>query len=147
MLAMATIALVLFILVLGDIRRKGTPLSEAMWYADELSQRLEGTKALPMNLELLDVPPEHRRKLQKFEWLTREQARTLRRTSERLIVAHTKPISRILAPDGRAVVFFHAGQFQAEWLSLSEFDKLHGVQQQILQRRKPGDAVNMEPGP
>ena len=58
-LAIATIALVVFILILGDARRKRTALSRAAWYADTLSKQLGEGGTLPLNLEL-DVPPEQR---------------------------------------------------------------------------------------
>ena len=130
-LAVATVALAVFILGLGDWGRRRAALSEARWYANELSNRMGDGLALPLNLEI-EVPPELRPKLHRFEWLTREQARRLRAKEGRFIVAQTTEVRQVLGSNGRAVVFFLAGEFQCDWLTLSEFDALYAAQEEEL---------------
>ncbi len=138
-LVVATLALVVFILVLGDIRRKNTPLAQAQWYASQLTDRLGSARALPLNLDV-DVSPAHEPKLRRFNRLTPERARTLRQAGRRVVAAYTNPINRVLAPDGRAVVFFEAGSFSAEWLSLAEADVVLAAQQSLIQSLSDSNA-------
>jgi hypothetical protein len=146
LLAIATIALVVFILILGDARRKRTALSRAAWYADTLSMQLGEGGTLPLNLEL-DVPPEQRPELLRFQWLTREEVRRFRTSDKRVIVAHTRPIRQTLAPRGRAVVFFQAGTVDSGWLTLSEFDGLYTAQKAEHRRGPSGPTRDRSEGP
>jgi hypothetical protein len=57
-LVVGAMVLVNFILVLGDVRRKRTAVSQAEWYAGELTRRMSEGTMLPLNLKI-DVPPEH----------------------------------------------------------------------------------------
>ena len=145
-LTVSTLALVVFILVLGDMRRKYTAVQFATWYADELTERLGGTQALPLNLKP-DAAPEHARKVKEFEWLPREDARQLRGRDGRILVARTRPVNRSLAPDGRAVVFFTSGTFHTEWLALAEFDDLDAAQRRTLLEATPAPADPPPGGP
>ena len=143
-LIVATVALAIFILVLGDVRRKRNALSQAAWYARELSNRLGESRTLPLNLDI-DVALAHEAKLQAFEWLTREEARRLRGEQRRIIVAWTREIRQILASNGRAVVFFQSGTFQPEWVTLAEFERFRAARDDDLDRNQPG-AVGNQPG-
>ena len=146
-LTVSTVALVVFILVLGDMRRKYTAVQLATWYADELTERLGGTQALPLNLKP-DAAPEHARKVKKFDWwLPREDARLLRGRPGRILVARTHPVNRSLAPNGRAVVFFTSGTFHTDWLARTEFDDVDAAQQSALLEATPTTADPPPGGP
>lgn len=139
LLAVATVALAVFILALGDWRRRHMALDEARWYASELSNRVGEGLALPLNLEI-EVPPELRPTLRKFDWLTREEAHRLRAKDGRFIVAQTGEVRQVLGSNGRAVVFFQGDGFECEWLTLAEFDALYATQEEEL-RRDTSDAI------
>lgn len=126
-LAIATVALAVFILGLGDWRRMRMARSEAELYANELSKRMGDGLALPLNLEIAGSP-ELKPKLHRFDWLTSEQARRLRSKDGRFIVAQTAEVRQVLRSNGRAVIFFQAGEFQCEWLRRSKFDALYAAQ-------------------
>ena len=49
-------------------------------------------------------------------------------------VAQTVPISRYLARDGRAVIFFEKGRFRCRWVTVSQFDELAAAQQEEVRR-------------
>jgi hypothetical protein len=125
----ATLALVVFILGLGDWRRRNTAVSAVTEYARELSARLGDGRALPLNL---DVSPELQPRLRRLEWLTREEARRLRAEKTRLILAQTHEVRQYLGRNGRAVVFFDNGQFESTWVTTAEFDRLYTAQLRLL---------------
>lgn len=115
-LAGGTIALMLFIVVLGDMRRRSVPLEQAAWYATKLTQRVGDLGILPSNLDVRSAGSEAA-SLQRFNWLSREEVRALRSHEGRVMVAHSAPIQRILSPDGRVAVFYDTHAFHAEWLT------------------------------
>lgn len=115
-LAGGTIALMLFIVVLGDMRRRSVPLQQAVWYATKLTERVGDLGVLPSNLDVRSAGPETAN-LQRFTWLSREEARALRSHEGRVMVVHSAPIQRILSSNGRVAVFHDEHGFHAEWLS------------------------------
>lgn len=122
-LAAATIALVLFILILGDVRRQNVAMVRAREYADELNKRLGAEKLLPLNLEPADTAAASTGKF-RFEWLTRDQAFRLRGAPGPLMVAHTVPISADIVRDGRAVILFDNDQFSVLWVRAARFSEM-----------------------
>ncbi len=132
-LAVATLALVVFILALGDIRRKDTPLSQAKWYAARLTEKAGNTSALPLNFDV-PVTPAHEPKVKRFKRLDPDEARLLRGTDKRVIAAYTSPIKRMLNTDGRVVIFFETGSFSSQWLALEEFDALLAAQKELIRQ-------------
>ena len=144
-LAIATAVLILFIVLLGDLRRRSFAMSQAKWCQAQLQTRLGENRVLPLNLEL-DVSPAASSKTLHFESLAREQAWLLRESDQRIMVAQTAPIRRRLLPDGRAVVFFEEGRFGFEWLRDRDFDRLCGAQGEELRRLAsdaPGDPADV----
>ncbi len=134
LLAVTTTALALFILGLGDLRRKHAALGKAGWYAAQLRDRVDGVTALPLNLRI-EIPPGMRTRVYAVESLSPEHARLLRGSDQPVIVAQTVPIPRRFTSDGRAVVFFEAGRFDAKWLPLSRYDELAVAQLDEIRRR------------
>lgn len=135
-LAVATIVLVVFILLLGDARRRRAALFQAEWYAAALSSRYGESPTLPLNL---DIEPAGRQQIGSriFKRLTRLEARRLRHTDHAVMVVWTQPVRQVLARDGRAVIFFENGVFRFDWLSPAEFDEAHAAQQAELDRLTP----------
>ncbi len=132
-----TLALFAFILVQGDSRRRQRAVDQAQWHMENLAQLVGEAGVLPLNLAP-ESAPGHPSKM--FEWISRQEARRLRNSHQRVIISHTRNPERIvLGPSGRAVVFFKDGQFSAEWISLSRFEELFAAQQDHI-RRLAGDA-------
>ncbi|UCC31725.1 MAG: hypothetical protein JSU86_05485, partial [Phycisphaerales bacterium] len=71
-LAVATIALLVFILAQGDVRRRQRAMEQAQWHANGLAKRVGEAGALPLNLEPEPAPG---RRLEMFESLSRQEAR------------------------------------------------------------------------
>jgi len=133
LLIFAVAALIVFVLFLGDMRRKHVAVSQAKGYAATLRVRQGDGKALPMNLES-EWPADVKARSFTFECLSREDAWHLRQSDQQLIVAWTVPIRRVIAPDGRAAVLFHQSSLAWAWLTESEFDRLFSEQERLLDR-------------
>ena len=131
LLIVATIALLVFILAQGDARRRQRAMEQARWHASTLAKRVGEAGALPLNLEPDPAPG---RRLGMFESLSRQEARSLRRSDMRVIVAQTTPVLRVFAPDGRAAIFFRQGRFDVQWLTVQQFDELFAQQQDEIRR-------------
>ncbi len=131
-LAVGTIVLFLLVLVARDFRWRQRAVAHAEWHAVTLSKRVGEAGALPRNLEPLPVPAGSPRTVD-LEWLTRDQAHLLRGVGRRLVVAQTAAPPQLLAPDGRAVIFFENGRFEVEWLTLARFDELRAARQAAIQ--------------
>lgn len=143
LLAVATVGLILFILVMGDLRRHERAFALAEAYIAEVSQRVGQQHALPLNLafrvvENLGESPAARPKL---EWLTRYEALLLRRSDRRVLAAQTRPILRRLMTDGRVVVFFEKGVFSSDWISLDVFDRFITAQTEDFERFERREAA------
>ena len=136
-LTIGTIALFIFILVQGDVRRRQRATEQARSYAATLAKRVGDAGTLPLNLG-----PDQM--ILQIEWLSRQDAGHLRKSAERGIVAQTKPVLQVLAYDGQAVIFFQNGRFDVEWLALSKFDERHAAQRELI-RRLAGDAGRHAP--
>jgi hypothetical protein len=130
-LAVATIILLVFILALGDIRRRNRAIDQARWHVGVLEERAGGTGVLPLNLEPAASPGRSR---SMFEWLNRDDARHLRASDRRVIAAYTVRPLQLLLRDGRAVVFFAAGRFDVQWVPISQFDELLAAQRDEIHR-------------
>ncbi len=137
-LALAGVALVALILILGDLRRKAAPLSQAAAYARQLTTRLGETSTLPLNLEFV-IPDDVEQVVHKFEHLSHQEARVLRHLNirEAVIVAHTRVIRNVLMPNGRATVVFRDGRFEPVWMPLERFEKQWAAQHEILKASPP----------
>ena len=143
LLAVAAVGLILFILVMGDLRRHEAAFALAEAYIDQVSQRVGQQNDLPLNLafrtaEELGKSAAVRPKL---EWLARDEAWLMRRSDRRVLAAQTHPIRRRLMPDGRVVVFFEKGVFSSDWISLDVFDQFVAAQTEELERLERGEAA------
>ena len=127
-LTAASAFLIVFILFLGDLRRQERALNQCRWHASTLTSRLGPGNALPMNLEPIESPQREAGML-RLEWLDRDQVRTLRDLNVRRIVAQTASILQVVGRDGRGVIAFDDGQFEVNWMTLSEFDKAVAMQE------------------
>lgn len=143
LLAVATVGLILFILVMGDLRRHEAAFALAEAYIDQVSQRVGQQHALPLNLAFRvdEKPGESPAARPKLEWLTRYEALLLRRSDRRVLAAQTQPIRRRLMTDGRVVVFFEKGVFSSDWVALGVFDRFVTAQTEEFERLERGEAA------
>lgn len=137
-LTVCTIALLAFIFVQGDSRRRQRAIDQLRRQAATLVERVGESGILPLNLEP-DTDPTQQSKAVRVDWLTRQDVRLLRKSAGRKIVVQTIPVRQVLARVGRAVIFFEKGRFDVEWLTLAEFDEQYAAQLDEI-RRQSGDA-------
>lgn len=119
-LAVATIGLIIFILVMGDLRRKSAAMTRAQSYAAELSGRIGAGGALPLELSphaLVDSPSQTYR----FESLGRDDAFRLRKSAVPVLAAWTGMIRADVLSKGRAVIMFEHGAFRVAWTGETAF--------------------------
>lgn len=133
MLAMATGALLLFIIWQSDGRRRSIAMNQAQAYALRLSTRIGSSGLLPLNLDpgtfSADTPGTYR-----MEWLTRSQARLLRGAEGPVLAAQTFPVHQVLGATGRCVVVFENKRFSSRWVTNSQFDLLAAAAQDQLEK-------------
>lgn len=143
LLAVATVGLILFILVMGDLRRHAGAFALAKKYIEHVSQLVGQQHALPLNLAFRvdEKPGGLAAGRPRLEWLTRYEALLLRRSDRRVLAAHTQPILRRLMTDGRVVVFFEKGVFSSDWISLGAFDRFITVQTEEFERLERAEAA------
>ncbi|MCH9003352.1 MAG: hypothetical protein IIC02_12330 [Planctomycetes bacterium] len=143
LLAVATVGLIVFILVMGDLRRHEGAFALAEAYIVQVSQRVGQQHALPLNLAFRvdEKPGESPAARPKLEWLTRYEALLLRRSDRRVLAAQTQPILRRLMTDGRVVVFFEKGVFSSDWISLGAFDRFITAQTEEFERLERREAA------
>jgi len=132
-LTVATIALVVFIILLGDVRRERVAVAQAQWFADMLHKQMGESTTLPVNVAPHAVADDARR-LAALDWLTRDEIRHLRNLPGPIIVAHTQPVPRVLLSDGRAAVLHESGKLQSRWVSSSEFESMFAWQRSVLRQ-------------
>lgn len=120
LLLVALTGLVCFILGLGDVRRQRYAVEQARGHAAQYQQRVGDGGMLPLNLEPAP-PPDGVRPMISLEWPDHRTAGVLRERSGRILVAQTVRISQSLRRDGRAVIFFEKGRFDAGWMTEAEF--------------------------
>lgn len=120
-LVLASAGLISFILGLGDIRRQRYALEQARWHAANFQKRVGEGGLLPLNLEP-ESPPPGASQMIALEWPDHQAAAAMREKKGRIIVAKTVPITQILRRDGRAVIAFENGRFDAQWMPLSPPD-------------------------
>ena len=130
--AVAVLVLLVFIVGLGDFRRKRNALSQAERYADALRKRVGDSGIIPLNLdpEAFDELPQRSIRM---EALTREDVRKLRERDGAFLIAWTVPIVQVLGRNGRAVVILDGGRHEVAWLTLDEFDVRRAEQRARLQ--------------
>lgn len=120
LLLVALAGLVCFILGLGDIRRERYAVEQARWHAAQYQQRVGDGGLLPLNLEP-ETAPSGVTQMISLEWPDHQAASALRERTGRILVAQTVRISQSLRRDGRAVIFFDKGRFDARWMTEAEF--------------------------
>jgi len=143
LLAVATVGLILFIIVIGDLRRHERAFALAEAYIVQVSQRVGRQHALPLNLafQVDEKPGESIAARPKLEWLSRYEALLLRRSDRRVLAAHTQPILRRVMTDGRVVVFFEKGVFSSDWISLGTFERFVTAQTEEFERLERFEAA------
>jgi hypothetical protein len=138
-LGLAAGALFCFIAALADVRRVNNALRHARVQVEHYATRAQGRGVLPLNLEPKSIPqlgrsPGH------FEWITTAEAIELRQSSGPVLVAWSEPVFRLFGQDGRAVVRFEIGHFEARWMTSSEFEQARAAQTAELERLRSGQA-------
>lgn len=119
-LVFATLGLILFILVMGDVRRKSAALTRGQAYADELSARIGANGVLPLELSPRVFADELSRTY-RFEALGRDAAFRLRSAAAPVLAAWTAPIRQDVLSQSRAIVVFENGRFLARWVDEKTF--------------------------
>ncbi len=132
-LVVAALALLAFIGVLGDVRRQRNAVLQAERHAEVYAARAGETGTLPLNLEPAKAEPAGT-KMISMEWLSADEARLLRKSAGRVIVAWTVAMVRALGQDGRAVIFFEDGRFDVEWVTLARFREIRAAQEAEIRR-------------
>lgn len=130
-LILAIILVVVFIIVMGDLRRHNVPMMQAERFAEQLRQQQGETKTLPLNIRF-ELPPDLKTAFFSFTCLDRSEARVLRDLPGTVIMAYTRHVTRLLLSDGRAVLLFDNGNIEARWLSGREFDEIMEAQAKRL---------------
>lgn len=133
LLLVAASALMAFIAGVGDFRRKQNAIAQMLFNCATYTARMGNTNTLPLNLEP-DVAVTRQDKMIKVFWITREDARTLRGQTGKIIAAYSGPIPRALSANGRVIAYFEGGSFGAEWLTLDEFSRRWKKQQETVRR-------------
>lgn len=143
LLVVATVGLILFIIVMGDLRRHERAFALAKTYIDEVSQRVGQQHILPLNLTLQvdENPGETSGPGPTLECLTRYEALLLRSSDRRVLAAQTQPIIRRVMSNGRVVIFFEDGVFSSDWISLGEFKRFVFAQDEEIEKLKQGEAA------
>ena len=100
---------------------------------DTYVTRMADTDQLPLNLEP-DVSLERQSRMIKVHWISRNDARTLRSGTGRIITTYSTRMPQVLARDGRAVVVFEDGKFNVEGLNLASFDEALAAQKREADR-------------
>ena len=133
LLAVASATLIVFILAIGDLRRKQNLLAQGQETVVELQGRVSSDGLLPSNLE-----PSSRTfsggAVLSFNWLEPDKARALRASDRAVVAAYSNPILIALYWDGRVVVIFERGRFRTEWIANNEFDALLQAQEAEIWR-------------
>lgn len=142
LLALCTAALLALILASGDFRRRQRAVDQMRWHASVLTGRIGPGGLLPLNLEPAHAP-ERLSGMFRIEWMTRDDARLLRASGKRCVAAQTVPLLQVLGPEGRAVLFFEDGTFEAQWMTLDQFDDYFAKQQEEI--RRLADRTPVEP--
>lgn len=137
-LAIASLALVAYIGAQRDLRLRRYALDQATIYAADLNSRVGSAGVLPLDLEPPERPPAHEARMIRLECVDRNDAWVLRRADAPVLAAHSDPLGRIFAPDGRVVVWFDAGKFSAEWLAESDYDRAATAQRERLKKLREG---------
>lgn len=132
-LAVAAAALLCFIAVVADVRRAGNAMRQATIQAEHFTLIMQGTGALPLNLEAY-VPEGGDPRLVAFDWISTGDALKLRGTPEPVLAAWSPPVFQLFGPEGRAVVIFEAGEFTGQWMRNDEFLARRAAQEERLQR-------------
>lgn len=138
-LAIIGLAIVGLLVYLGfwrDQRLKRYAQEQGDWYAAQLADRVGETGVLPLNLEV-DLTPERKARMFAMQWLSRDDTQRLRAHPDRVLAGHSSLIPRVLAGDGRIVVFFHNRGFHADWSPEAEFQRLLETQQALLGSGNP----------
>ncbi len=133
-LAICTIALLALILVQGDSRRRQRAIEQLSRQAATLVERAGESGVLPLNLEPYTDPGQQSKTI-RVKWLTRQDARLLRKSAGRKIVVRTLPVRQVLGRQGRAVIFFETGRVDVEWVTLSKFNEQYAAQLDEIRRQ------------
>jgi hypothetical protein len=143
LLAICTVALLTLILASGDFRRRQRAMEQMQWHASVLTGRIGPGGHLPLNLEP-DPAPGRMSGMLRIEWMPRDDARLMRDSGKRCAVAQTGPLLQVLGREGRAVLFFESGNFDAQWMTLEQFNDYFAKQQEEL--RRLADQAPVQPG-
>jgi hypothetical protein len=138
-LLLASVAL----LIVTLYHRDGTRMTQARDWARHYVQAVSSVPVLDGALPLNLAPPtstETGLDMGTITWIDREQALILRSHDGPLMVAQTNPVPLMLRTSGRVVVFFEAGDWRTEWVSLAEFDRLERQRAGLIESRSGAPA-------
>jgi len=121
-LVVGVAALLVFISLVGDFRRKQNTLAQMEWHEATYVSRMGNTVELPLNLDP-DIPEARKDMMIKVKWIDANAARVLRGYDGPVITTWSSRIPQALGADGRAVIIFQKGKFRVEWMELPAFDQ------------------------
>jgi hypothetical protein len=132
----ATGALVVLIVILGDVRRASNVLAQSRQKAAAAQERLTPATEMAAVIKALHQDPETQTGIT-FEYLAAD-ARGLRDASTAILVANSPRVRRVFLSDGRGVVLFQGDTFSGRWVSEAEFQGLVETRAAVLARQRPG---------
>lgn len=121
LLIVGVAALLVFISLVGDFRRKQNTMAQMEWHTGTYASRMGNTVELPLNLDP-DIPAARQALMIKVKWIDKNDARELRGYDGPIITTYSSAIPQALGSDGRAVIVFEKGKFRVEWMDVSAFD-------------------------
>lgn len=134
-LVLLAAVLLVFIGWLGDWRRRHNIDTLMTGQANVYASMTTDAGALPLNLKpTLPLDPSARL----IEaWVTADEARLLRGSTDEVLVTWTVPLVRALGRNERAVIVFHQGAYSVRWIPLAEFNNRYGRQVERLKKLNP----------
>jgi hypothetical protein len=132
LLTILAAVLLVFIAWLGDWRRRHN-IAELMRTQMESYMGLTTDAGLlPLNLKPPITQDAGSRLMD--AWLTPDEARILRNTTDEVMVAWTVPLVRALGRRERAVIVFQTGRYDLLWLPPEDFNRRYARQVEMLQK-------------
>jgi hypothetical protein len=128
---LAVVVLIVFVLAVGDYRRKHNGIDQAERYAAALRNRIGDSESLPLNLAP-DSFEELRPSGVSLDALSREEVQILRDRSDRILIAWSVRLLQVLNRNGRAVIYFDQGRITPQWVSEKEFQVRKAAQRAML---------------
>lgn len=137
-LILATAALVVLIVLLGDVRRASNVLAQSKQKAAAAQVRLNSTTSVTGAIQALQQQNSHTQTGIPFEYLTTGDAYNPANASTAILVAHSPRVHRVFLSDGRGVLLVQGDTFSGRWVTEVEFQELQEAGKALLTSRQAG---------